>query len=64
MIAETINNISSIVGALTDLIPKIIGFASVAAAFLPKPDGEGIMSRVHKYINAVAFNIKHAANAE
>ena len=64
MIAESINNISSIVDSLTDLVPKIIGFASVAAAFLPKPAGEGIVSRVHKYINAVAFNIKHAANAE
>lgn len=64
MIAESINNISSIVDSLTDLVPKIIGFASVAAAFLPKPDGEGIMAKAHKYINAVAFNIKHAENSE
>jgi hypothetical protein len=59
---EFINNISSIIDSLTNLVPKIIGFASIAAAFFPSPDGDGFMSKLHKYVNAVAFNFKHAEN--
>ena len=64
MVADYITQASSIFDALSDFIPKAIGFASVAAALLPKPDGDGILSKVHKFINAVAFNFMNATNKQ
>jgi hypothetical protein len=62
MIAETINQISNFLDAATNFIPKVIAFASVTSAFLPKPDGTGFLSKAHKAINAVAFNFNEAEN--
>jgi hypothetical protein len=62
MIVETINQISNFLDAATNFIPKAIAFASVSAAFLPKPDGEGFLSKVHKTINVIAFNFNNAEN--
>lgn len=64
MLIESINSASDVIDAVSNLVPKIIGFASIAAAFLPKPEGNGVLSKVHGYINRVAFNFKHAQNKE
>lgn len=64
MLHDTINNVTTIIDAATNLVPKIIGFASIAAAFLPKPEGEGLLSKAHHYINQVAFNFNHAENKD
>lgn len=48
--------------AIASALPSIVGCASMAAAFLPPPKEKGVLARVHKAINTVAFNFKHAAN--
>lgn len=67
---DTINQISQIVDALTTLIPKllqlggvIVGGASVVASALPPSDKTGLLSTVHKTVNALAFNFGQAKNA-
>lgn len=64
MLTETLNHAAQVIDAATNLAPKVVGFASIAAAFFPKPDGDGALSKAHKYINQVAFNIKHAENKD
>jgi hypothetical protein len=59
-----INSASSLLDALVDFVPKVIATTAVVAAFLPPPDQDNILSKVHRIINLVAFNFKHAANKE
>lgn len=63
-IIDILNNLSSLLTIATDLLPKIVAFASVLAAFLP-PAGDGsAFAKVHGVINLLAFNFKHAENKE
>lgn len=48
--------------ALASYIPSVIGVFSVMAAFMPKPNGDGWLSKVHWIINRLAFNVGQAAN--
>lgn len=66
----TINALTDAVnaaGALGEAIAvnagNIIAAASVAAAVLPSPDSSSRLAGVHRLINKLAFNIKHARNA-
>lgn len=62
MIHTLIQSGSEVVDALIDFVPKVVMLASVLAAFLPAPEKEGFLSRVHKWINLAAVNVKHAKN--
>ncbi len=61
-LAQLINNFGDVMDAVTTTAPKVVAGCSVIAAFLPKPDGEGVLSKIHKSINAVAFNFNQAKN--
>lgn len=61
-LALFITQTGDVFDALTDAVPKVIAGCSVVAAFLPKPDGEGVLAKIHKSINAVAFNFNQAKN--
>lgn len=64
MIIETINTLSNIFDALTNIVPKVVALSSMLAAFIPRPEtDESFWGRVHKYINLTAFNFKHAKNS-
>ena len=54
--------LSAMLTSLSTLIPQIIAGASVLAAFMPPPDGESTLAKVHAAINWIAFNFKHATN--
>jgi hypothetical protein len=66
----TINTITDVVNAVGDLSSaiavnagNIIAAASIAAALLPPAEGSGWRAGVHRTINRLAFNVKHARNA-
>jgi hypothetical protein len=63
-IVDTINFASQAIDSMSNFIPKIIGFASIAAALLPPPGKDSKLAILHSYINTIAFNFKHARNAE
>lgn len=64
ILIEVIDVVSNTIDALTDLAPKVVGFSAIIAAFFPPaPDGS-FLSKCRQYINAVAFNLKYAANKE
>ena len=59
-----INQLSALATAITSAVPSIIGACSIIAAFLPPPEMPGKMAKVHKIVNMLAFNFKHATNAK
>ena len=61
-LAQLINNFGDVMDAVTATAPKVVAGCSVIAAFLPKPDGDGFLAKVHKAINATAFNFNQARN--
>lgn len=62
-ITETLNHISALSDAISAFIPKAIATASVLSAFLPKPDGDGFLSKLHKWINMAGCNFNQAKNS-
>jgi len=60
--SEQITSASQLIDALSDFIPKLVGFSSMIAAFLPAPTKRGFFSNLHKLINATAFNFNKARN--
>jgi hypothetical protein len=64
MIHTLIQSSSDVVDALTNFVPKVVMLASVLAALLPPPEQSGFLSKVHGWINTIAFNVKHAKNKE
>jgi hypothetical protein len=57
-----INALSDLLSAFIAFAPKAIAACAVASAFLPPPDQPGLLARVHKAMNALAFNFGHAQN--
>lgn len=47
---------------LIETIPKLVLLANMISAFLPKPGGRGVLSKLHSAINIMAFNFYHATN--
>ena len=64
MIHTLIQSSSEVVDMLTDFVPKLVMLCAAISAFLPPPEGEGILSKLHSYINMVALNVKHAKNKD
>jgi hypothetical protein len=64
---NTATAVVNAIGALGEAIAvnagNIIAAASIAAAVFPAPEGSGWLAGVHRTINKLAFNIKHARNA-
>ena len=58
-----INYIGDIADAVGAAVPKIVATCSMLAAFLPAPEDGGVLSRLHKAINLLAFNFNHARKA-
>jgi hypothetical protein len=63
-VSGVINSLSTLFTALSEFIPTAIGCASILAAIFPKPEGDGKLAKIHKFINTLAFNFKNAANKE
>lgn len=63
-ITQNIESWSSLIDAITSFIPKLITACTVLSAFLPTPDHQSILSKIHKSINLIAFNFGKAANKE
>jgi hypothetical protein len=68
---EIINSSKGLISALQGFLEQllisisaVIAASSVAAKYLPPPDQPGFLSKVHKWINAAAFNSGYATNAE
>ena len=55
---------SDLLDVLSNFIPKLIAFASISAAFFPPVAGHTWLSKIHTFINMVAFNFKEAKNKE
>ena len=55
---------SDLLDVLSNFIPKLIAFASISAAFFPPVAGHTWLSKIHAFINMVAFNFKEAKNKE
>ena len=55
---------SDLLDVITNFLPKLIAFASISAAFFPPVAGSSWLSKVHTFINMVAFNFKEAKNKE
>lgn len=58
-----INSASELLTAIADMVPKFVTAATVLAAFLPAPEQVSPLAKLHKLINVLAFNFRHAANA-
>jgi hypothetical protein len=60
-----VNAAGELLTSLTDLAPKVAGYAAVLAAFIPPPaDGHGFWASVHKWLNRIGCNFNEAANAK
>jgi hypothetical protein len=55
---------SDLLDVISNFMPKLIAFASVTAAFFPPVASHSWLSKVHTFINMVAFNFKEAKNKE
>jgi hypothetical protein len=62
-VTEIINALGTLSGAIAGNAGNIIAGASIAAAVLPPPEGNGWLATVHRAINRLAFNVRHASNA-
>lgn len=55
---------SDLLDVITNFLPKLITFATISAAFFPPVAGHTWLSKIHTFINMVAFNFKEAKNKE
>lgn len=62
--ADAIGAGTNIMNQLVTFIPSVIGVSSVFAAMMPAPEGNSFLSKVHKFINLIAFNFAHAKNKD
>jgi hypothetical protein len=57
------NNLQVLMTSLGALMLSVSGGAAWLSAVLPVPEGEGVYSIIHKYINIVGGNVGKAKNA-
>lgn len=64
----TIDSLTNVIGSIMLFIPSVIGLMSMIASILPAPDPNHnlykFLFKARKFINIMAFNVKHAKNAE
>ncbi len=55
---------SDLLDVIINFLPKFIAFASIMAAFFPPVTAHTWLSKIHRFINIIAFNFKQAKNKE
>lgn len=63
-ITEYVDKLTDLNNSIMMYIPSLVGLASFLASIFPKPQAGTIRARVHKFINVLALNVKHAQNKE
>lgn len=64
IITQSINSWSTLLDSLIGFVPKLIATCTMIAAFLPPPEQNSILSRLHRIMNLIAFNFGKAANKD
>lgn len=63
-LTEYIDKLTSLNNSIMMYIPSLVGLSSFLAAVFPKPKPDTFLAKVHKWINVVALNVKHARNKD
>ena len=70
-LTESVQAVSGFIDAIKDLavslltgIASVIASSALIAKYMPPPEGNTLLAKVHKLINSWAQNSGHAANAE
>lgn len=63
-ITETLDQLANLNASIIMYIPSVIGLYSFLAAVFPKPIPGTFLAKVHKWINIIALNVKHAKNKD
>lgn len=63
-ITETLDQLTSLNTSIMMYIPSVIGLCAFLASVFPKPIPGTFLAKVHKWINIIAFNVKHAKNKD
>lgn len=63
-ITSTLNQFTGLNVALAMFLPSLFGIAAQFAAMMPPPENPGVYAAIHKVVNVLGRNVKHAENKQ